>query len=68
MDEAFQPIFIDVAWTHDFEAEPIRLVSQLDSKRYEVRKLEFSATVALDTPMVTSRQWEPSSESCLFRL
>ncbi|ASL48733.1 hypothetical protein bAD24_p01405 (plasmid) [Burkholderia sp. AD24] len=41
MDEAFQPIYIDVAWTHDFEAEPIRLVSQLDNQRYEVRKLEF---------------------------
>ncbi|MFL9867850.1 hypothetical protein PQR67_27055 [Paraburkholderia fungorum] len=41
MDEAFQLIFIDVAWTHDFEAEPIRLVSQLDNERYEVRKLEF---------------------------
>lgn len=36
-----QFIFIDVVWTHDFEAEPIRLVSQLDYERYEVRKLEF---------------------------
>ncbi|REG50447.1 hypothetical protein B0G80_6879 [Paraburkholderia sp. BL6669N2] len=41
MDEAFQPIFIDVAWTHGFETEPIRLVSQLDNERYEIRKLEF---------------------------
>ncbi len=41
MDEACQPIFIDVAWKHDFEADPIRLVSQLDNQRYEVRKLEF---------------------------
>lgn len=28
-------------WRHDFEAEPIRLVSQLNYERYEVRKLEF---------------------------
>ncbi|WP_334068730.1 DUF6881 domain-containing protein [Burkholderia cepacia] len=41
MAEALQPIFIDVEWVHDFESEPIRLVSQLDNERYEVRKLEF---------------------------
>jgi hypothetical protein len=41
MGEASRSIFIDVAWRHDFEGEPIRLVSQLDNERYEVRKLEF---------------------------
>ena len=34
-------IAIDVAWKHDFEAEPVRLLSVLDSNRYEIRKLEF---------------------------
>jgi len=41
MDEVSQSIFIDVAWIYDFDAEPIRLVSQLDSERNKVRKLEF---------------------------
>jgi hypothetical protein len=35
--------FIDVAWRHDTEPEPIRLVSELDEQRYEMRKLEFFA-------------------------
>lgn len=34
-------IAIDVAWKHDFVAEPVRLVSLLDRNRYEIRKLEF---------------------------
>jgi hypothetical protein len=34
-------IAIDVAWKHDFDTEPARLVSVLDRDRYEVRKLEF---------------------------
>lgn len=34
-------IAIDVVWKHDFEAEPVRLLSVLDSDRYEIRKLEF---------------------------
>lgn len=33
--------YIDVIWKHNFSNEPIRLVSELNSERYEVRKLEF---------------------------
>jgi len=33
--------FIDVAWRHRSEEDPVRLVSELDSDRYETRKLEF---------------------------
>lgn len=33
--------FIDVQWLHHFEAEPTRLVSELDEHRMETRKLEF---------------------------
>lgn len=33
--------YIDVYWHHRFESEPVRLVSELDSDRYETRKLEF---------------------------
>ena len=33
--------YIDVHWLHNNSAEPIRLVSELDSRRYETRKLEF---------------------------
>lgn len=34
-------IVIDVDWKHDFDAEPVRLVSVLDRNREEIRKLEF---------------------------
>ncbi|WEY37759.1 hypothetical protein [Paraburkholderia sp. SUR17] len=34
-------IALDVAWRHDFDAEPVRLVSVLDRDRYEIRKIEF---------------------------
>jgi len=33
--------FIDVKWHHAESAEPVRLVSELDSERNETRKLEF---------------------------
>jgi hypothetical protein len=33
--------FIDVNWRHNSEEDPVRLVSELDSDRYETRKLEF---------------------------
>src|SRR5689334_2224696 len=33
--------YIDVRWLHDHADEPIRLVSELDDQRCEVRKLEF---------------------------
>ena len=33
--------YIDVAWIHDFPDAPIRLVSELDELRLEIRKLEF---------------------------
>jgi len=33
--------FIDVTWRQDDEEYPFRLVSELNSERYETRKLEF---------------------------
>lgn len=36
--------YIDVQWFHDHAGEPVRLVSEIDSRRYEVRKLEFFRT------------------------
>lgn len=33
--------YIDVAWIGQDEQTPIRLVSELDDGRFEVRKLEF---------------------------
>lgn len=33
--------YIDVAWHHDNDADPIRLVSELDVMGFETRKLEF---------------------------
>lgn len=33
--------WIDVLWRHDFPDEPVRLVSELDEGRDEIRKLEF---------------------------
>lgn len=33
--------YIDVHWLHEHAGEPIRLVSELDSGRFELRKLEF---------------------------
>jgi hypothetical protein len=35
--------YLDVAWRHSNPAYPVRLVSELDDKRFEVRKLEFFA-------------------------
>lgn len=34
-------IYIDVKWIHDNHDEPIRLVSELDEERSEVRKFEY---------------------------
>ena len=33
--------YIDVAWLHDKPLEPVRLVSELDEARNELRKLEI---------------------------
>jgi hypothetical protein len=33
--------YIDVLWKHQFDEEPVRLVSELDVDRSELRKLEF---------------------------
>ena len=35
--------YIDVQWEHSAADEPVRLVSELDENRAEVRKLEFFA-------------------------
>lgn len=33
--------YIDVLWKHTHEDEPVRLVSELDEGRFELRRLEF---------------------------
>lgn len=33
--------YIDVQWRHELLSEPVRLVSELDTYRMEIRKLEF---------------------------
>jgi hypothetical protein len=33
--------YIDVLWMHPHDSEPMRLASELDQNRMEVRKLEF---------------------------
>lgn len=33
--------YIDVKWLHDSDEYPIRLVSEIGSDDYEIRKLEF---------------------------
>ncbi|MBB6240820.1 hypothetical protein [Rhodanobacter sp. MP1X3] len=33
--------YIDVKWLHEYSEDPIRLVSELDGQRYEIRKLQF---------------------------
>jgi len=35
--------YIDVAWRHENPDYPVRLVSELNDQRFEVRKLEFFA-------------------------
>jgi hypothetical protein len=39
--------YIDVEWLHEHAQEPVRLVSELDDQRNEVRKLEFFRTGAV---------------------
>jgi len=36
--------YIDVQWMHQDSEEPVRLISELDERRHELRKLEFFAT------------------------
>jgi len=36
--------YIDVTWRHKNQNDPIRLVSEVDDQRLEVRKLEFFAS------------------------
>lgn len=33
--------YIDVAWLHESEEDPVRLISELNDQRFEARKLEF---------------------------
>ncbi len=33
--------YISVIWKHNHRDEPVRLVSELDGERFEIRKLEF---------------------------
>lgn len=33
--------YIDVEWRHELPSEPIRLASEIDAHRMEIRKLEF---------------------------
>ena len=36
--------YVDVLWLHTDDALPVRIVSELDAQRHEVRKLEFFRT------------------------
>lgn len=36
--------YLDVLWLHTDDERPVRVVSELDAHRYEVRKLEFFRT------------------------
>jgi hypothetical protein len=36
--------YVDVTWKHESPDQPIRMVSELDAERFEVRKLEFFAS------------------------
>ena len=36
--------YLDVLWLHTNDQQPVRIVSELDAHRYEVRKLEFFRT------------------------
>ena len=33
--------YIDLEWIHDFQDEPVRLISEVGHKNYELRKLEI---------------------------
>lgn len=33
--------YLDVHWKHDFEDEPIRIISEIDVNGYELRKVEI---------------------------
>lgn len=33
--------YLDVRWLHDNESDPVRLLSELDSQNFEIRKIEF---------------------------
>ena len=33
--------YIDVTWKHDFEDEPVRLISEIGKDNFEVRKIEI---------------------------
>lgn len=35
--------YIDALWRHESATDPVRLVSEIDAERWEVRKLEFFA-------------------------
>ncbi|GAB2847911.1 hypothetical protein GCM10027277_15030 [Pseudoduganella ginsengisoli] len=37
-------MYVDVLWLHTDDERPVRIVSELDAHRYEVRKLEFFRT------------------------
>ena len=41
MTAASEMHYIDVQWIHSDEAEPVRLMSELDGERFETRKLAF---------------------------
>jgi hypothetical protein len=33
--------YLKVTWTHDFSDEPFELLSELDERRFEIRKIEY---------------------------
>ena len=54
--------YLDVQWRNAPDLEPVRLVSELDKHRQEIRKLEFfpNGTVGFATVDVSSRGTELS--------
>ena len=63
--------YIDVEWLHSDDDYPIRLVSELDAQRNEVRKLEFfrdgavgfaSANTSKESTTLSAESIPPLSE------
>ena len=41
MTEKHTMRYIDVNWHHDSDTDPYRVVSEMNSENYEIRKIEF---------------------------
>jgi hypothetical protein len=63
--------YIDVVWLHECGEDPVRITSEMDDERYEVRKLEFfrdgavcfaSATLVMGDTMLSAVPVPPLEE------